>query len=159
MINPLQSTYSMKVSEVKKKWIHVDAEGLILGRLASVIAIRLRGKHLPNFTPNIDSGDNVVITNVDKVVLTGNKLNDKIFYWHTGHPGGIKQRTARETMNSSNPERLLMKAIERMMPKTKLGRRQMSNLRFYVGPTHGHHGQVEYTLDVKGMNEKNCLRG
>lgn len=156
MLNPLQTTYSMKVGEVDKKWVHINAEGLVLGRLSSIIAMRLRGKHRVDFTPNIDSGDNVIVTNAHKVVLTGNKFTDSLFFWHTGHPGGVKSRTPKDTLRSKNPERLLMKAVERMMPKTKLGRRQMSSLRVYCDDSHPHSGQSPVTLDIKAMNKKNA---
>ena len=155
MFNPLQTTYSMKVSEVNKKWIHIDAEGLVLGRVSSIIAMRLRGKHRVDFTPSMDSGDHVIVTNAHKVLLTGRKFTDSLFFWHTGHPGGIKSRTPKETLQSKNPERLLMKAVERMMPKTKLGRRQMSSLRVYCEGFHPHAGQAPETLDIKVMNRKN----
>ena len=117
-------TYSAKPSEVEKKWLLIDAEGLVLGRLASIIATRLRGKHKPMYTPHIDCGDNVIVINAEKVALTGKKLTDKVFYWHTGHPGGIKSRTAEKTLGSAHPERLIMKAVERMIPRGALGRQQ-----------------------------------
>ncbi|MFC4270873.1 50S ribosomal protein L13 [Sneathiella chungangensis] len=148
-------TYSAKPSEVEKKWLLIDAEGLVLGRLASIIATRLRGKHKPMYTPNIDCGDNVIVINAEKVVLTGKKLSDKVFYWHTGYPGGIKSRTAEKTLSSAHPERLLMKAVERMIPRGPLGREQFSNLRVYAGPEHPHAAQNPEVLDVASMNAKN----
>lgn len=148
----------MKLGEVNKKCIHIDADGIVLGRLASIIAMRLRGKYRCDFTPNIDSGDFVIVTNAHKVALTGRKLTDNLFFWHTGHPGGVKSRTPKDTLNGKNPENLLIKAVERMMPKTKLGRRQMSSLRVYCEDSHPHSGQTPEVLDVASMNEKNVLR-
>ncbi|MBO0334450.1 50S ribosomal protein L13 [Sneathiella sp. CAU 1612] len=148
-------TYSAKPSEVEKKWLLIDAEGLVLGRLASIIATRLRGKHKPMYTPHIDCGDNVIVINAEKVALTGKKLTDKVFYWHTGHPGGIKSRTAEKTLGSAHPERLIMKAVERMIPRGALGRQQFSNLRVYAGPEHPHAAQNPEVVDVASMNAKN----
>ena len=148
-------TYSAKPSDIEKNWIVVDAEGLVLGRLASIIATRLRGKHKPTFTPHMDCGDNVIVVNADKVQLTGRKREEKVFYWHTGYPGGIKQRTARQTLESAHPERLLFRAVKRMMPGGPLTRRQLTNLRVYAGPEHPHEAQEPTPLDVKSMNTKN----
>jgi large subunit ribosomal protein L13 len=148
-------TYSAKPSEIKKKWLLVDAEGLVLGRLASVIAMRLRGKHKPTFTPHMDCGDNVIVINAEKVKLTGRKLADKNFYWHTGHPGGIKARTMGQLLGGRFPERVLVKAVERMITRSPLGRQQMSNLKVYAGPTHPHEAQQPEMLDVAAMNPKN----
>jgi len=148
-------TLSLKPAEVTKKWRLVDAEGVVLGRLASVLAKRLRGKHRPDYTPHVDCGDNIVVINADKVRLTGKKLKDDVFYWHTGHPGGIKERTAGETLAGRFPERLLEKAVERMIPRTPLGRQQMNNLKVYAGPSHPHEAQKLEALDVAGMNPKN----
>ena len=148
-------TYSAKPSEVEKKWLLIDAEGLVLGRLASIIATRLRGKHKPMYTPHIDCGDNVIVINAEKVALTGKKLTDKVFYWHTGHPGGIKSRTAEKTLGSAHPERLIMKAVERMIPRGALGREQFSNLRVYAGSEHPHAAQNPEVVDVASMNSKN----
>lgn len=148
-------TYSAKPSEVEKKWLLIDAEGLVLGRLASIIATRLRGKHKPMYTPHIDCGDNVVVINADKIVLTGKKLTDKIFYWHTGFPGGIKSRTAGKILGGNHPERVLMKAVQRMIPRGPLGREQFSNLRVYAGAEHPHAAQNPEVLDVASMNSKN----
>ncbi len=148
-------TLSLKPSEVTKKWMLVDAEGVVLGRLASVLAKRLRGKHLPNYTPHVDCGDNIVVINADKVRVTGKKLKDDVFYWHTGYPGGIKERTAGETLAGRFPERLLEKAVERMIPRTPLGRKQMNNLKVYAGSSHPHEAQKLEALDVAGMNPKN----
>jgi large subunit ribosomal protein L13 len=148
-------TYSAKPSEIKKKWLLIDAEGLVLGRLASVIAMRLRGKHKPTFTPHMDCGDNVIVINAEKVKLTGRKLADKTFYWHTGHPGGVKGRTMGQLLGGRFPERVLVKAVERMITRSPLGRQQMSNLKVYAGPTHPHEAQQPEVLDVAAMNPKN----
>lgn len=148
-------TYSAKPSDVEKKWILIDADGLVLGRLASIIAMRLRGKHKPTFTPHIDCGDNVIVVNAEKVKLTGRKLTDKRFYWHTGHPGGIKDRTIGQLLAGRYPERVIEKAVERMITRGPLGRVQMKNLRVYKGSAHPHEAQQPETLDVKSMNPKN----
>jgi large subunit ribosomal protein L13 len=148
-------TYSAKPSEVEKKWFVVDAEGVILGRLASQIALRLRGKHKPTFTPHIDCGDNIVVINADKVRLTGNKRADSIHYWHTGHPGGIKQRSKGQILDGKHPERVLEKAVERMLPKGPMGRQQLKNLRVYAGAEHEQAAQQPEVWDVAGMNPKN----
>ena len=149
------ATFSQKPAEVVKKWVLIDAEGLVVGRLASLVANRLRGKHKATFTPHVDDGDNVIIINADKVVLPGNKYADKKYYWHTGHPGGIKERTARQILEGRFPERVLEKAIERMIPRGPLGRRQMKNLRVYAGPNHQHEAQQPEVLDVAALNRKN----
>lgn len=149
------ATFSQKPAEVVKKWVLIDAEGLVVGRLASLVANRLRGKHKATFTPHVDDGDNVIIINADKVVLTGNKYADKKYYWHTGHPGGIKERTARQILEGRFPERVLEKAIERMIPRGPLGRRQMKNLRVYAGANHQHEAQQPEVLDVAALNRKN----
>ncbi len=149
-------TYSAKTTEVDKKWLIIDAEGLVVGRLASVIATRLRGKHKPSFTPHIDCGDNVIVVNADKVVFTGKKMTDKKFYWHTGYPGGIKERTMEKILGGRFPERVITKAVERMMPKeSPLARKQMTNLRVYAGTEHPHEAQSPVSLDVGAMNPKN----
>lgn len=148
-------TYSAKPSEMVKKWIVIDAEGVVLGRLASVVANRLRGKHKTTFTPHMDDGDFVVVINAEKVKLTGNKLADKKFYWHTGHPGGIKERAIGQILTGRYPERVITKAVERMVPRGPLGRKQMSNLRVYAGAAHPHEAQQPEVLDVAAMNSKN----
>lgn len=148
-------TFSLKTAEIDKKWFIIDAEDLVLGRMASVVANRLRGKHRPEYTPHMDCGDNIIIINADKIKLTGNKLNDKIYYWHTGYPGGIKQRTASQILKGRFPERVVSKAVERMVPSGPLGRRQMSHLFVYPGPEHPHHAQQPQVLDVASMNSKN----
>lgn len=148
-------TYSAKPSDIKKKWVLIDAEGLVLGRLASIVAMRLRGKHLPTFTPHMDCGDNVVIINAEKVQVTGNKLSDKVFYWHTGYPGGIKGRSIGQILEGRYPERVIVKAVERMITRGPLGRAQMKNLRVYAGAEHPHTAQQPEVLDIASMNPKN----
>jgi large subunit ribosomal protein L13 len=148
-------TYSAKPAEVEKSWYVVDADGVVLGRLAAQVARVLRGKHKPTFTPHVDCGDNVVVVNADKVKLTGRKVSDKVYYWHTGYPGGIKERTAEQILGGRHPERVIVKAVERMVPKGPLGRRQMKNLRVYAGAEHPHDAQQPQVLDVGAMNPKN----
>ena len=148
-------TYSAKPQDVERKWYVVDAEGVVLGRLASVIATRLRGKHKPTFTPHIDCGDNVVVINADKVKLTGRKRAQKTYFWHTGYPGGIKSRTADEILEGRFPERVIEKAVERMVPRGPLGRQQMKNLRVYAGAEHPHEAQQPEALDIAARNAKN----
>jgi large subunit ribosomal protein L13 len=148
-------TFSAKPADVEKKWIMIDATGLVVGRLASVVAMRLRGKHKPTFTPHVDDGDNVIIVNAEKIVLTGRKRENKVYRHHTGYIGGIKERTAGAIMRGKFPERVLEKAVERMVPRGPLGRRQLSNLRVYPGTEHPHEAQQPVTLDVAGMNPKN----
>jgi large subunit ribosomal protein L13 len=148
-------TYSAKPSDIEKRWVLIDADGLVLGRLASVVANRLRGKHKPTYTPHMDCGDNVIVVNAEKVKLTGRKLTDKQFHWHTGYPGGIKSRTPQQTFESKHPERVIEKAVERMVPRGPLGRQQMGNLRVYPGPSHPHEAQQPELLDVGAMNPKN----
>lgn len=148
-------TYTAKPSEVEKKWIIVDAEGVVLGRLASIIAMRLRGKHKPSFTPHVDCGDNVIVINAEKIHLTGKKKDGDIFYWHTGYPGGIKSRTKGEILEGKFPERVVQKAVERMLPRGPMGRRVFRNLRVYAGTDHPHEPQKPEVLDVAAMNPKN----
>ncbi|MDO9713326.1 50S ribosomal protein L13 [Paracraurococcus lichenis] len=148
-------TRSLKPAEVQKAWVVVDADGLVLGRLAAIIANRLRGKHKPQFTPHVDCGDHVIVVNAKRVKVTGQKAEQSIFYWHTGYPGGIKQRTVRERLEGKYPERVIEKAVERMITRGPLGRRQMKNLHVYAGPEHPHAGQQPVALDVAGMNRKN----
>ena len=148
-------TYSAKPAEVEKKWVLIDAENLVVGRLASLIAMRLRGKHLPGYTPHVDCGDNIVVVNAEKVALTGNKRQDKTFYWHTGHPGGIKERKAHQILDGRLPERVLIKAVQRMLPDGPLARRQLSNLKVYAGGEHPHEAQKPEALDVSALNPKN----
>jgi large subunit ribosomal protein L13 len=149
-------THSSKPAEVEKKWILIDASGLVVGRLASIIALRLRGKHKPSFTPHVDDGDNVVVINAAKVVLTGRKRENKLYHHHTGYIGGIKERTARSILEGRFPERVVEKAVQRMLPHGPLGRRQFGNLRVYPGPDHPHAAQQPETLDVAAMNRKNA---
>ncbi|HYC03218.1 MAG TPA: 50S ribosomal protein L13 [Azospirillaceae bacterium] len=148
-------TMNLKPSEIEKKWLLIDADGLVLGRLASIIAMRLRGKHKPTYTPHMDCGDHVIVINAEKVKLTGNKRSDSIFYWHTGFAGGIKQRSKGQILDGKYPERVIMKAVERMVPRGPLGRKQMGNLRVYGGGAHPHEAQQPEVLDVAAMNPKN----
>ena len=149
-------TYSAKPAEVEKKWVLIDAENLVVGRLATIVAMRLRGKHKPTFTPHVDMGDNVVVINAEKVVLTGRKLDQKKYHWHTGYPGGIKDRTARKVIEGRFPERVVEKAVERMLPRGPLGRQQLKNLRVYAGSEHPHAAQQPETLDVAALSSKNA---
>ena len=148
-------TFSAKPSNIEKKWFLVDAEGVVLGRLATIIAKILRGKHKASFTPHMDMGDNVIVINAKKVQLTGNKRAKKIYYWHTGYPGGIKSRTAEEILEGKFPERVVMKAVQRMLPGGVLSRTQMTNLRVYADTEHPHEAQNPEILDIKSMNPKN----
>ena len=148
-------TFSAKPSDVNKKWVVIDADGVVLGRLASVISMRLRGKHLTTYTPHMDCGDNVIVINADKIRFTGNKLKDKIYYRHTGYAGGIKGVAAGKILEGRFPERVLEKAIERMIPRGPLGREQMRNLRVFAGTDHPHEAQNPEVLDIGSMNRKN----
>ena len=148
-------TYSAKPADIEKKWILIDAENMVVGRLAAVIATRLRGKHLPTFTPHMDCGDNVVVINADKVKFTGKKMGDKKYYRHTGYPGGIKETTPEKIMEGKFPERVVEMAVKRMLPRGPLGRQQLTNLKVYVGTEHPHEAQSPETLDVAAMNSKN----
>jgi large subunit ribosomal protein L13 len=148
-------TYSAKPAEVEKKWVMIDGTGLVVGRLATIVAMRLRGKHKATYTPHVDDGDNVIIINAEKVVLTGRKLQNKVYYHHTGFIGGIKERTARFILEGRFPERVVEKAVERMLPRGPLGRRQFGNLRVYKGPDHPHSAQTPEPLDIASMNRKN----
>ena len=147
-------TYSATPADIEKKWIMIDAEGVVLGRLASIVAMRLRGKHKASFTPHMDCGDNVIIINAEKVQITGKKRQEN-YYWHTGYPGGIKSRTKEEILEGDHPERVLMRAVKRMLPGNRLSRKQMTNLRIYAGSEHPHEAQAPEVLDVKSMNSKN----
>ena len=150
-------TYSATPKDIKKEWVMIDANGIVLGRLASYVAKVLRGKHKPSFTPNMDCGDNVVIINAGKVKLTGRKRGKKVYYYHTGFPGGIKERSAEFILSGEHPERVMHKAIERMIPKdSPLGRKQMKNLHVYAGAEHPHAGQQPKKVDFAAMNEKNA---
>jgi large subunit ribosomal protein L13 len=148
-------TYSAKASEIEKKWVVIDAEGLVVGRLAAIVATRLRGKHKPTYTPHMDCGDNVIVVNAGKIKLTGNKMKDKVYHWYTGYIGGIKERTPEKFLTGKTPERVVEKAVERMLPRGPLGRRQLSNLRVYAGAEHPHEAQQPAKLDVAAMNPKN----
>ena len=148
-------TYSAKSAEVERKWFVVDADGMILGRLAVEIARRLRGKHKPLFTPHVDCGDHIIVVNAEKVRLTGNKRDQDVFYWHTGYPGGIKGRTKGQILAGRYPERVVQKAVERMIPRGPLGRQVMRKLKVYAGPDHPHEAQQPEMLDVAAMNPKN----
>ncbi len=148
-------TYSAKPAEIEKKWVMIDATGLVVGRLASLVALRLRGKHKPIYTPHVDCGDNVIIVNAEKVVLTGRKRERKIYRHHTGYIGGIKERTAKSILESRFPQRIVEKAIERMLPRGPLGRQQLGNLRVYAGADHPHAAQQPEVLDIAAMNRKN----
>ena len=148
-------TYSAKASEIEKKWVVIDAEGLVVGRLASIIAMRLRGKHKPTYTPHMDCGDNVIVINAAKVVLTGQKLKKKVYYHHTGFPGGIKERSAKFILEGRFPERVVEKAVERMLPRGPLFRQILGNLRVYKGAEHPHAAQSPEALDVAALNSKN----
>jgi large subunit ribosomal protein L13 len=152
----VMKTYSAKPADVEKKWVLIDADGLVVGRVAALIAMRLRGKHKPSYTPHVDCGDHVVVINAEKVVFTGNKMKDKKFYWHTGHPGGIKERAMEKLIGGAHPERVLENAVRRMMPKdSPLARTQMTHLRIYAGTEHPHEAQQPVALDVGALNRKN----
>jgi large subunit ribosomal protein L13 len=151
-----KTTASLKPADVEKKWIVIDAQDAIVGRLATFIAMRLRGKHRPDYTPNVDCGDNVVVINAEKVKFTGRKLEQKTYYWHTGYPGGIKERTAGKILGGRFPERILEKAVERMLPKeSPLARKQLTHLRIFNGPEHRHEAQNPEVVDFKALNSKN----
>jgi large subunit ribosomal protein L13 len=148
-------TYSAKPAEVEKKWVMIDASGLVVGRLASIVALRLRGKHKPTFTPHVDCGDNVIIVNAEKVVLTGRKREQKVYHHHTGYIGGIKERSARSILEGKFPQRIVEKAVERMLPRGPLGRQQLGNLRVYAGAEHPHSAHQPESIDIAAMNRKN----
>ena len=151
----MKTTKSAKPAEVEKKWHLIDADGLVVGRLATIVANILRGKHKPSFTPHVDCGDHVVIVNAEKVRVTGNKADQSVFYWHTGYPGGIKGRSIRQRLESAHPERVIEKAVERMITRGPLQRQQMRHLHVYKGAEHPHAGQQPVALDVAGLNRKN----
>ncbi len=155
-----KETRSVKPEETTHKWIVVDAEGAVVGRLAAFIALRLRGKHKPDYTPHVDTGDHVIVVNAEKVAFTGRKLTDKVYYWHTGYPGGIKERAAGRILAGKHPERVIEKAVQRMLPKeSPLARRQLAKLRVYAGAAHPHEAQQPETVDFKGRNRKNSRIG
>ncbi len=149
-------TYTATPADIDKKWIVIDADGVVLGRLAAIVAGRLRGKHKPGYTPHMDMGDNVIVINAGKVQLTGNKRTEKTYWRHTGYPGGIRSRKAVEILEGEHPERVVTMAVKRMLPGNRLSRRQMTNLRVYAGPEHPHEAQSPEILDVKSMNRKNA---
>ena len=151
----MKTTISLKPADVKKDWLLIDADGLILGRLAVVIATRLRGKHKPQFTPHVDCGDNIIVVNAEKVKLTGKKAEQCILYYHTGYPGGIKGRSIKDRLASAHPQRVVEKAVERMITRGPLQRAQMKNLHVYAGPSHPHQAQQPKPLDVGALNAKN----
>lgn len=150
------ATRSLKPAEVEKKWVVIDGAGLVVGRLAALVALRLRGKNKPGFTPHVDCGDNVIIINAEKVLLTGRKKDQKVYYHHTGFIGGIKERSAKSILEGRFPERVVEKAVQRMLPRGPLGRKQLGNLRVYKGATHPHEAQQPETLDVAAANRKNA---
>jgi large subunit ribosomal protein L13 len=149
------STYVAKPATVEKKWVLIDAQGLVVGRLAALIATRLKGKHKPIYTPHVDCGDNIVVINAEKVVFTGAKREDKVYYKHTGYPGGIKERTPRQIFDGKHPERIVEKAVERMLARGPLHSQLMRNLRVYKGAAHPHEAQNPEKLDIAKLNRKN----
>jgi large subunit ribosomal protein L13 len=151
----VMKTYVEKPADVQKKWVVIDGDGLVVGRLATIIAMRLRGKHKPTYTPHVDDGDNIIVINAEKVVLTGRKLQNKVYFHHTNYTGGIKERTAKFILEGKFPERIVEKAVERMLPRGPLGRRQLGNLRVYKGTAHPHVAQKPEPLDIASMNRKN----
>ncbi len=151
----MKYTHSVSPAEIEKKWHLVDADGLVVGRLAANLARILRGKHKPSYTPHMDCGDVIVVINADKVVFTGNKLKDKLYYWHTGFPGGIKSRTPAKILEGKFPGRVLTKAVERMLPEGPLGRKQLTHLKVYAGAEHPHTAQQPAALDIGALNSKN----
>ena len=151
-------TYSATPADIEKKWVVIDAQDLVLGRLAVIVADLLRGKHKTTFTPHMDCGDNVIVINADKVHLTGRKRTDKRYHWHTGYVGGIKTRTPQEILEGKHPERVVLKAVQRMLPRGPLGRQQFSNLRVYSGAEHPHEAQQPEALDVRALSPKNSRR-
>jgi len=148
-------TFNLKPSEIEKKWLLIDASGLVLGRLAAIVANRLRGKHKPTYTPHMDCGDHVVVINAEKVQLPGNNAKDSVFRWYTGYPGGLKERSKGSILAGKHPERVIIKAVERMVPRGPMGRRVMGHLKVYAGGSHPHEAQQPQPLDVAGMNRKN----
>ncbi|MDR1827520.1 MAG: 50S ribosomal protein L13 [Methylobacteriaceae bacterium] len=148
-------TFSLKPADVEKKWVVIDAKGLVVGRLASIIAMRLRGKHKPEYTPHVDCGDNVIVINAEKVVLTGRKRDQKVYHYYTGYFGGLKERSAKHILDGRFPERVIEKAVERMLPRGPLFRKILTNLRVYKGENHPHEAQQPEVLDVASFNRKN----
>jgi large subunit ribosomal protein L13 len=152
-------TFTATPKDIQKQWVLIDAEGLVVGRLAAIIANRLRGKHKTSFTPSMDCGDNVIVINCEKIHFTGKKREQKIYYWHTGFAGGIKERRAEQYLDGKHPDRVLEAAVKRMLPGASLKRQQLTNLRIYKGAEHPHIAQNPVVLDVKAMNAKNAIRG
>ena len=148
-------TFTLKASQLDKKWLLIDADGLVLGRLAALVAGRLRGKHKPTYTPHMDCGDHIIVVNAEKVVLTGNKRRDSVLRWYTGYPGGLKERSKGAVLEGKHPERVIQKAVERMVPRGPLGRKVMGHLKVYAGPSHPHEAQQPQPLDIAAMNRKN----
>jgi large subunit ribosomal protein L13 len=148
-------TYSAKAADIERKWFVIDADGVVLGRLATIVADRLRGKHKPIYTPHVDTGDHVIVVNAEKIKLTGRKRENKVFYWHTGHPGGIKGRSIGQILDGKFPNRVVEKAVERMVPRNPLGRQMMRKLKVYAGAEHPHEAQQPILLDVAQLNPKN----
>ncbi|MDR1694367.1 MAG: 50S ribosomal protein L13 [Lactobacillaceae bacterium] len=148
-------THITKPTDIERKWYIVDANGVVLGRMAAEISKILRGKHKPYYTPSLDCGDYVVVINAEKVKLTGKKLADKVYYKHTGHPGGIKSTTAGKVLESAHPERVIQTAVERMITRSPMGREQMTKLKVYAGESHPHTAQNPEVLDLASRNEKN----
>jgi large subunit ribosomal protein L13 len=147
----IKQTKSLNPKDVAKQWLLIDAENVVLGRLASNVSKILRGKHKANFTPHVDCGDNVIIINAEKVRLTGNKLSNKKYYWHTGYPGGIKETTAKKIIEGKNPDRIIRLAVKRMIPKGPLGRQQISNMKVYCGESHPHDSQAPKKFNIIDM--------
>ena len=148
-------TFTATPADIDKRWVVIDAEGIVLGRLASIVAQRLRGKHKPVFTPHMDTGDNVIVLNADKVQITGRKRYDRMYHRHTGFPGGIKSTNADRILTGEHPERVVQMAVKRMLPSNKLSRQLMTNLRVYAGTEHPHEAQQPEAIDVRAMNPKN----
>jgi large subunit ribosomal protein L13 len=156
MIALTEATRSLKPAEVEKKWVVIDGAGLVVGRLAALVALRLRGKNKAGFTPHVDCGDNVIVINAERVLLTGRKRDDKMYYHHTGYIGGIKERSAKFILEGRFPERIVEKAVQRMLPRGPLGRKQLGNLRVYKGAKHPHEAQTPEALNVAALNRKNA---
>ena len=151
-------TYSIKANSINKKWFLIDAKNLVLGRLASIIALYLRGKHKTYFSPHLDCGDNIVVINAEKIFLTGNKMYNKKYYWHTGYPGGIKKSSPINILKNGQPNTIIINAVKRMLSRNPLGRKQIKNFYAYAGPNHPHQAQLPITLNIASLNQKNKRR-
>ncbi len=151
-------TFSATPADIERGWCLIDADGLVLGRLAAIVANRLRGKHKPIFTPHMDCGDHVVVVNAEKVALTGKKRDEKVYYRHTGHPGGIKETRPAKVLEGRFPERIIELAVRRMVPSGPLGRDVLRKLHVYGGPEHPHQAQQPQPLDVAALSRKNSIR-